>query len=82
MKKIKPKEDALLFLDNLIINCQEIIFFQPSYKKQRYVFAMDQLIAMKNSINHSQDFFEGYFKDKSGEQILQWIEKEAKKWQM
>ena len=35
---------------------------------------------MKNSINHSDDFFSQYFENKNQDEIIEWIEKEAQKW--
>lgn len=78
--KIKSKEDALLFLDNLIQDCHEIMIFLPHHEAQLYILTIEQLNAMKNSINHSQDFFKRFFENKSGKEIKQWIESEAKKW--
>lgn len=35
---------------------------------------------MKNSINHSDDFFDTFFKNKTKEEIKEWINKEAEEW--
>ena len=79
-KKIKTKEQARLLLNNLFEQIEESKFFAPPKDFDFLQLAQNNLIAMRNSINHSEDFFESFFKDKSEEEIKEWIESESEKW--
>lgn len=50
------------------------------FDKSFFIIVQKNLTMMKNSIEHSDDFFNTFFKNKSREEIKEWIEKEAEKW--
>ena len=58
----------------------ETIFFLNDKDKSFFITAHNNLIMMQNSINHSDDFFNSFFKDKTENEIKAWIDKEATKW--
>lgn len=76
----QTKETALQILDGYIEYFQECIIFSNTLNQPFYVLCKKQIQAMKNSINHTVDFYYTYFHNKTEEEIQQWIEKEAKKW--
>lgn len=69
-----------MFLENLINQLEEAKFFASLSDFNSFQVAQDNLKAMINSINHSDDFFNDIFKDKTQSKILKWIELEAMKW--
>lgn len=79
-QKIQTKEQALNLLDRLDTRLDETILFLTRQEMIFFQLAKQQLRAIKNSINHSDDFFSSYFEDKTEEDIINWIEKEAQKW--
>lgn len=78
--KIKTKEQALNLLDQLSLQLNETMYFLNRQEILFFQFAQKQLQLIKNSINHSDDFFSEYFKNKNRNEIIKWIEKEAQKW--
>lgn len=78
--KIKTKEQALNSLDQLSLQLNETMYFLNRQEILFFQFAQKQLQLMKNSINHSDDFFSQYFENKNQDEIIEWIEKEAQKW--
>ena len=78
--KIKTKEQALNSLDQLSLQLDETMYFLNRQEILFFQFAQKQLQLMKNSINHSDDFFSQYFENKNQDEIIEWIEKEAQKW--
>lgn len=79
-KEIKSKQEALALLDQLSFQIEETRLFLSRYEIEFFVFAQKQIHSMKNSINHSNDFFSKYFEKKTKEEIIDWIEKESRKW--
>lgn len=79
-KKIKTKNQAIQLLNNLIEKIEEEGFFVAPKDIRFLQITQNNLIAMRNSINHSEDFFESFFKDKTKEEIIEWIEDESEKW--
>lgn len=79
-KKIKTKAQALQLLDDLCNTVVESIHFSNGFEHKFYELAVQQMTYMKNSINHSEDFFNHFFKDKTEQEIMSWIEKESEKW--
>ena len=67
-------------MDNLIKQLNETLFFLNDLEKEFFLLGQNNLIMMKNSINHSDDFFDTFFKDKTKEEIKEWINKEAEEW--
>lgn len=67
-------------MDNLIKQLNETLFFLNDLEKEFFLLGQNNLIMMKNSINHSDDFFDTFFKDKTEEEIKEWINKEAEEW--
>ena len=59
---------------------EESKFFATKKDFDFLILSQNNLTAMKNSINHSDDFFEHFFKDKKEEEIKEWIEKESEGW--
>lgn len=78
--KIKTKEQALNLLDQLSLRLNETMYFLNRQEILFFQFVQKQLQLMKNSINHSDDFFSQYFENKNQDEIIEWIEKEARKW--
>lgn len=78
--KIKDKTQALNLLDQFILQVNEILYFSNEVEKKFFIIARNNLIMMKNSINHSEDFFNSFFKNKTEKEVKKWIEKEAEKW--
>lgn len=78
--KIETKEQALNLLDQLSLQLNETMYFLSRQEIPFFQFAQKQLQLMKNSINHSDDFFTQYFEGKNRDEIIKWIEKEAQKW--
>ena len=78
--KIETKEQALNLLDQLSLQLNETMYFLSRQEIPFFQFAQKQLQLMKNSINHSDDFFTQYFEEKNRDEIIKWIEKEAQKW--
>ena len=78
--KIKTKEHALNLLNQLSLQLNETMYFLNRQEILFFQFAQKQLQLMQNSINHSDDFFSQYFKNKNQDEITEWIEKEAQKW--
>lgn len=56
------------------------MYFSNKTENDFYNLALQQMVYMKNSINHSEDFFNMFFKDKTKEEIMDWIDEESKKW--
>ena len=79
-KKIKTKNQALDFLDQLILKLNEEMFFLSQSEIDFFVLAKKKIKMMKNSINHSDHFFDEYFLNKKESEIIRWVEKEAQKW--
>ncbi len=79
-KKIKTKNQALQLLDNLCIVIKESMYFSNDFENDFYRLALQQMVYMQNSINHSEDFFNHFFKNKTKEEIIDWIEEESKRW--
>lgn len=67
-------------MDNLIKQLNETLFFLNDLEKEFFLLGQNNLIMMKNSINHSDDFFDTFFKDKTEEEVKEWINKEAEEW--
>lgn len=67
-------------MDNLIKQLNETLFFLNDLEKGFFILGQNNLTMMKNSINHSDDFFDTFFKDKTEEKIKEWINKEAEEW--
>lgn len=61
-------------------NFQELMPLLNDFDKMFYQLAFQQLHAMRNTIDGNNEFFETYFKDKTREEIKEWINKESKKW--
>lgn len=61
-------------------NLEELFPLSNDFEKQFYHLTIIKLAAMRNSIDGDDKFFNLYFKDKTKEEIIQWIEKESKKW--
>lgn len=79
-KKIKTKEQAISLLNKLFEQIEETKFFVATKDLGFLQLTQNNLIAMRNSINHSDDFFESFFKDKSEKDVKEWIEQESEKW--
>lgn len=78
-KKIKTKNQALQLLNELCTNVSE----SAQSLNIEFIFcsiAINQMSLMKNSINNSEDFFNTFFKDKTREEIVNWINEESKNW--
>ena len=56
------------------------MYFSNKTENDFYNLALQQMVYMKNSINHSEDFFNMFFKNKTKEEIMDWIDEESKKW--
>ena len=67
-------------MDSLIKQLNETLFFLNDFEKEFFILCQNNLIMMKNSINHSDDFFDTFFKDKTKEEIKEWINKEVEEW--
>lgn len=67
-------------MNNLFEQIEESKFFVAPKDFGFLQLTQNNLIAMRNSINHSEDFFESFFKDKTEEEIKEWIESESEKW--
>lgn len=80
-KKIKTKIQAQKLLDELIEYLNLLINFSTKREINFLSFAIRQLYAMKNSIDRSDNqFFDSFFLDKTKDEVIEWIESEAKKW--
>lgn len=79
-QKIKTKSQAHEFLNDLI-NYLDALIGLNEQQGQSLHFAQQQLYAMRNSVDrNSNEFFDNIFYDKTREEIIEWIESEAKKW--
>lgn len=67
-------------MDSLIKQLNETLYFLNGLEKEFFILCQNNLIMMKNSINHSDDFFDTFFKDKTKEEIKEWINKEVEEW--
>lgn len=67
-------------MDSLIKQLNETLYFLNDLEKEFFILGQNNLTMMKNSINHSDDFFDTFFKDKTKEEIEEWINKEAEGW--
>ena len=67
-------------MDSLIKQLNETLFFLNDLEKGFFILGQNNLTMMKNSINHSDDFFDTIFKDKTKEEIKEWINKEVEEW--
>lgn len=67
-------------MDSLIKQLSETLFFLNDFEKEFFILGQNNLTMMKNSINHSDDFFDTFFKDKTKEEIKEWINKEVEEW--
>ena len=79
-QKIQTKKQAIDFLNELIMELEEVKFFLPQKDLYFTQIAQNNLTMMINSINHSEDFFNNIFKDKTKSDIKKWIDKESRKW--
>ena len=79
-QKIQTKKQAIDFLNELIIELEEVKFFLPQKDLYFTQMAQNNLTMMINSINHSEDFFNNIFQDKTKSDIKKWIDKESRKW--
>jgi len=79
-KKIKTKNDAIKLLQEFLDYCNECMMMGNFIEQRYFSYVQMQIARMINSINNSEDFFNNYFKNKTRKQIMEWIEKEAKKW--
>lgn len=79
-KKIRTKNQAIQLLNDLFNQLEETKPFVGTKDLAFFQLAQNNLIAMRNSINHSEDFFETFFKNKTKKEIQEWVEDEAKKW--
>ena len=59
---------------------EEVKFFLPQKDLYFTEIAQNNLTMMINSINHSEDFFNNIFQDKTKSDIKKWIDKESRKW--
>ena len=79
-QKIQTKKQAIDFLNELIMELEEVKFFLPQKDLYFTQIAQNNLTMMINSINHSEDFFNNIFQDKTKSDIKKWIDKESRKW--
>ena len=79
-QKIKTKSQAIKLLDDLLNTLNEVYNFSPVRELYLLEEAHRQFTYMKNSINHSDDFFNTFFKDKTRDEIVEWVDNESKKW--
>ena len=59
---------------------QETLPFLNDLEKPFYILAIQQIEAMRRTIDHNDEFFEIYFKNKTHKEIMDWIDKESEKW--
>lgn len=77
---MKTKNDAIQVLQELQESLSEIDFFSSNIEKSFINLSQYKIATMKNSIKHSDDFYNDFFFDKTKEEIKQWVNEESKKW--
>lgn len=68
---------VLYDIGNYFIDC---LPFCNQFERPFYELCYNQILAMRRTIDHQDDFFNLYFKDKSPAEVMKWIEEESKKW--
>lgn len=71
---------AQKLLFDLSQRIQETLFFLNDLEKPFHILAIQQIEAMRRTIDHNDEFFEIYFKNKTHKEIMDWINKESEKW--
>lgn len=79
-KKVKTKNEAIQILQELQEFLNEIDFFSSNIERSFVNLSRYKIATIKNSINHSDDFYNDFFFNKTKEEIKQWINEESKKW--
>lgn len=77
---MKTKNEAIQVLQELQESLNEIGFLSNNIEKSFVNLSLYKMATMKNSINHSNDFYNNFFFNKTKEEIKQWINEESKKW--
>lgn len=77
---MKTKNDAIQILQELQESLNEIDFFCSNIERSFINLSRYKMATIKNSINHSDDFYNTFFFGKTKEEIKQWINEESKKW--
>lgn len=78
--KIKTRDQAMQLLNQLYHTLDEALWFANHFELDDIQIAKHNLLLMQNSVERSEGFFEAYFENKDPQEILDWIEEEAKKW--
>lgn len=79
-QKIQNKDMAHKLLFDLTQRVQETIPFLNDLEKGFYVLSIQQMNAMRRTIDHNDEFFQTFFYNKTYQEVMQWIEDESKKW--
>lgn len=77
---IKTRDQAIQLLNQLYHTLDEALCFANHFELDDIQIAKHNLLLMQNSVERSEGFFETYFENKDSQEILDWIEEEAKKW--
>jgi hypothetical protein len=56
------------------------MIFLNDFDKNFYQLSFHQLQSMRRTIDHNEEFFDTFFKNQTEQQIIEWINKESKKW--
>jgi len=79
-KTIQTKEQAHELLFKLSERIKETMIFLNDFDKNFYQLSFHQLQSMRRTIDHNEEFFDTFFKNQTEQQIIEWINKESKKW--
>lgn len=71
---------AQKLLFDLIGRLQETLFFLGEMDKRFCILTIQQLEAMRRTIDHNNEFYQTYFHNKTHKEIIDWIYKESEKW--